>query len=468
MAIYVVSLMLFLFSATPAYAQLLDCNQTTVMGNPMMTQVPDLLAMAHEIVPEKSPFYSACQDPKSIVGRPSTGIFTRTVPTADSQGNQTVELLNKVAARVRLKIEANLQVAKEIGDCVRVKTIHSQCKPIHDWIQGDLSTYVSDARFHLALSQKSFSLDSMRDRGDRKINETLDPLDTYKKISWTPLDKNERQAAQAHLDRYLYQISQDKQEFMRKAEFKTSAEASAFENQEIQAVRFMHYWKYQDMMRQLPFVQFLSSSKPDLNEMKIAISRFENQVLVEQVHLNSWIKSLQHNPNPLSSKPLDLLQYRTILEEILNEEPRFCGLATSLVYTRENLQLGNALIYSLPLMAASFFVGPTAGLALGIASGADAVLESQLALKEIERRTLSNFTGNKNSDELQELRNAELSRNMSIVFMPAGSGLTAMGLSKVGQAMRVTKHSKALLESGSARFQAGSQEIQKLKMIVKD
>jgi hypothetical protein len=53
---------------------------------------------------------------------------------------------------------------------------------------------------------------------------------------------------------------------------------------------------------------------------------------------------------------LGILDFSTQLEKVLQESPQFCGLATSLFYTKENRKLGNDLAFGIPLAVAAIAV----------------------------------------------------------------------------------------------------------------
>lgn len=374
--------------------------------------------------PEHAPFNYACQNPKSTVGRPQTGLFKREVPETDGNGNTSRAFLKIVEAKIRQKIDENRNMAKAISNCA--KSNESQCREIRSWVETALPEFVGQARFHLSLAQSHFETKTWVNLTSTFVNTNLNPLGTPKFRSWSRLSPEERIVAEKRMEKYIGEI---------KAEQPNASESERLET--LLVLRYQHFEQYHAMMSQLPFLQYISSEKPKPQEVLAAVKELENNIALEEKELDKITQALEKNP--MDPKALTLLKYTTQVEEALLENSKYCAIATSLAFTLDNRELGNILGLSLPILAVSIAAPPVAGvlgastaMGTGISVGAGAILgagfiyDSQKYLDQERVRSFSQFYGGPENLESERVRLAESERNFQIITFPlnfVGSGI---------------------------------------------
>ncbi len=102
-----------------------------------------------------------------------------------------------------------------------------------------------------------------------------------------------------------------------------------------------------------------------------------------------------------------------------------------MVYTKDNRELGTAIVVGLPLLAASLFVPPLAGVAVGVVTGFGFTAVSQYDYMKSKDQMLAHGTGTHLGEGMDPLALLELKmvedklteRNFNLALLPVGYGI---------------------------------------------
>ncbi|MDG0816748.1 AAA family ATPase [Bdellovibrio svalbardensis] len=399
------------------------CSPQSLVNSGFRKNLTDI---AYSLESEQAPFNFACQNANATVGRPKTSLFNRDVPLKDQKSYRSVDFLKQIESKIRSKIQDNKNMAKAVKTCLKQDS--AKCAEIKDWTTNALPDFVGTARFHLSLAQSAHQIKTWFGKTSTNINTDLDSLGSPKLKHWDPLSAQEKAQAQKAMKIYQEQIR------------KEHKDSTAEEKKEaLLVLRYQHFEQYQSMMAQLPFLQYIQTAKPTPKDILNAVTELETNIATEEAELNKITKALAQNP--LGTKSLDLLRYATLVEETLLEKPQYCAIATSLVFTSDNRELGNALAIGLPLLAVSIFAPPIAasmgasaltasgvGVGIGATAGAAFIYDSQKILDQERTRSFSQFYGDESGLELEQVRVAESMRDFQVITMPlalTGTGALA-------------------------------------------
>lgn len=326
---------------------------------------------------EKAPFTEACQTPGSLQGRPVTGLFVRTYPEADTQGLRSADFLTNVVDLAVQKLDRDLTFVENLKTCAEPSRAQTeQCAELTAFMKVQIPQLLKDVRFHLSVAQSPKDINSGFGQTSTTPNYRMRALGTVKLKSWERLDKEEYELAQATLKSYEQEIIQHHLAAWNQEKYTGRyGERQAIKASLIQ-VRFQHFQQYRSFMAAAPFLQYFSTANPTVEEILAAFSEFEQNAKIEKSLLSGYLRDLSLPGFVSSSAGLTdeivgtILQYSTYVEFALMENPKFCGLATALIYTQSNRMLGTAIAVGLPLLAASFLMPGMAAYPLGIIAGA--------------------------------------------------------------------------------------------------
>lgn len=447
---------------------------------------------------EVAPFVTACQDPESLRDRPKTGLFHRSIPKADTKGRSSKVLLNLVGETAVSDLEGEDGFLKAIEDCLTKPSKPALCPPniseiVREWKAAFLSV-VAGARMDLALSQNAKDYGTLLTRSaEQSLNFSLDARGSQKEAAWKSLSKPERETAVAILEQY---ISESKAK-AGKIHKPGSAEYSNFVNDAVLGARLKNGYNYLNTLSRMPLLQFMESESPSDEEILNAVKTMRQHISTDLksvktllqttnqthhvVHRLGGLEPIKYPIREIDPKVLGILDYSTQLEAILRENPQFCGLATSLYYTKENRKLGNDLAIGIPLAATAiavpFFAPWIVGAGVGALVGSVAVVESKLSRDEAAHRFLTvveyeNVQQEKTSDAYAKLAQADKEFKVSLILPPAGAILggagktvevtrAAIGLGARMSANMIEKSSVAIKEMSESakRLERGIAEI---------
>lgn len=452
---------LSVFVSAPAWSVLpVECIHTA--GTPGFGRNFNDIAAAVEEA-EVAPFAYACQEPGAIDGRPKTEHLSRKIPKQDAEGQKTTALLERLLKKIEDRVSENENMANVLNECLSPRQAHPTCKDAQIWAQETLPKTVNEARYHLALSQSPASLRTWLQDSSEKLNSDLDSPGIYKEIAWEPLTESERKVAQKSLNEYRAEIEAETRKLHPN---KNSKEYKEMVSDSILKVRYVfHHKQYQGIIAELPFLQYISSANPSPQHIREASQKLlaniqrEKEFLKDmRAHLDQAkandhcsrekikMRANRRKCENISHELLRLLNYSSLLEETLLENPEYCGLATNLVYTSLSREIGNTVLVGLPIMAISFIAPPAVALVGGLGAGGAFIAYSQIELNRTKKRSLSQVYADPASGELEDLKMLEDQRNLGIITLPLGLGLGSMAISKGTIAVR-----SAIVGAKSAR-----------------
>lgn len=427
---FIIILLIVLFSTTEALSDPCGLTKDIHYQSKQLIEINDKL--------EDSPFILACKKPQGLLkNRPKTGLFRREVIESDSQGALTRELLEKVIHKIKDRIDGTRNQIQNIEKCLHVD--QPKCEELNNWTTVELPKYVKKARYHLSLAQSQTEVRSWFKNASYGINENLNTLGGYKLNEWSPLTKEEKMRAYKQLKVYRLKIRDDAiKDAVNNKNCKTCIHR--FSEDTLLAIRFQQFQKYQQMIAEVPLLQYLTGPEVNTHELISAFNKMKMNLDKEEKLIEEYENMLNRNGS-LPAESLKILNYSSQLEEVLLEENQYCGLATSLVYTLGNVQLGNSLAIGLPILISSFYSAPfiallggtaTAGTAFGIGSGIITggafALKSYKDFEVIQQRTLSHLYGDPSGKELMDLERANRQSKYDTVTLPVGFGLTGFAL----------------------------------------
>ena len=408
--------------------------QSANLGEPCADGSGGLVGNASEIKDavdkyEKPPFAKACQAPGALKDRPSTSFLHIFPPTKDSSGHTSLDFLERVQKKVAAKVAENEQMGKAIGYCANPANASLKCASGKAWISGELTKRLQVIRYNLALANNPDTNDGFF-KGKRSLadlNSDMNTMGSYKEEAWQPLSEAEKADANRVLDSYKVKAM---------TESKGEKYPNVFAKDMIRTLRYQHYQEYLRQMAQIPFAQYLKSGNPSEAEVQTAAAQFTKNVLKEKKKIDGLAKDIsdaRKNGGGVPADVMELLNYSSIVEDTLLESPEYCGLATSLIYSRSNKDTAAALAIGLPVLAATFFAPPIAAVTIGIAGGAIGLANSQLALSEAKRQGLNNFYNDNDPDAavLKQMSDAQKDRDLNIIALPAGYGMGVFAASTV-------------------------------------
>lgn len=394
---------------------------------------------------EVPPFAMACQAPGLLKNRPATGLMKWSVPMDLQDPDKMFRLIQKIYVKVNERVELNQTLGSRIALCSQAS--HYETKDCHvekSWIEKDLPRFLGELRYHLSLAQGPFEWSSWIGKANTKINEDLAPLGLYRLKKWNSLSPDEKSRAEAILQSYKRDLAL---EIMGQPE--ASADPKTKErwmNDRLLAIRYEHFLKYHELSSQLLFVQHLQAERPSLVEIQKAAKEFLGWVNQESKSIQRMnLKIRNHSYQRLKDLDTSLLEifgYSAETEQVLLDEPSFCGLAASAVWTIENRQLAQAIFIGGPVLAASFFLPFTIAVGAGVATGSYFAFDSHLGFKTSESKLLSQVYGDSLGNDLMKTSQALKVRNFDLVTLPIGFG---------GGSFLVAKLSKQVSANGSVR-----------------
>lgn len=366
---------------------------------------------------EEAVFAKACQDPRLLIGRPSTGLFQRTIPARDSKGHSTGEFLKRVGARVldSMKLEELKLSVRE--DCLtgRLPKTDIGCVETAKWLHHELTPLVTKARINLALAQTTGKATTLLKKAKPALNSKLDSLGTHKEVEWSRLNFSEVIVAGDILKEYQTEMREATAEEVREKRLKPE-DAAKFENDGLLAARFTNGLAYVEILSRNPILQYLSHSHPAEYQVAEAISKMREHIRSDRASAEAALKDVN------GSGGLKILEYMTHVEAELLENPGHCGLATSLLKIKESRSLGNSLAIGLPLAVATIALPVAgqviAGAALGAASGVGYSVYSYYEMTSARERFISRLSTEDLSD-YNRLDKADREFKISLAMGPA-------------------------------------------------
>lgn len=401
---------------------------------------------------------------------PSQGLNTN-VPFSDLQGKKTQDLLRLLVNKIKQKHKLNSDFSFLMRQCTyQGKSQNTYaCQPMNQWLKNDLSEMVQLARFNLALAHPTDEHSFFSDSAETKLNFRLHALKSFKEKKWQELSPQEyRMANQA--------FNQIKQEVETQYRGKKSSQDLTNKREDLLGIRHMHYMIYLSVMGMNPILQYIQSANPSPQEISQAAQQVGKNLEREKKlidELEAKINKVSHHGRAgvqsLDPDVLKLINYQADFEEVLLENPQYCGIALSLKQIQANRSTTEA-IAGLPILAASFFVPPMAGLGLGLTTSAYYYYQTKAEIKERKESTLSrvqnpgmaafknqlyNDYSDLNTDEIRQamqndvtqiyrqevqgIRQLQVENRVNLVAVPVMMGLPGLSRMVRSQVLKMTQ-----------------------------
>lgn len=402
---------------------------------------------------EVAPFATACEDPDLLKDRPKTGLFHRSIPSTDKKGRSSKDLLNLVGDAAISDLEGEDGFLKAVEDCLTKPFKPALCPPhISEIVQAWKNAFLNEvagARIDLALAQDAKDYGTIVSHSSKQnLNFKLDRRGTQKEKPWKALSKPEEDTAIETLESYIEQAKA-------KAVLKHkpgSPEYTNFVNDAVLGARLKNGYNYVHTLSRMPLLQFIQNEQPSDQEIIDGIKVMRGHIatdlkstkalltLANRTHVTTMgrggVAYNRKEIKEIDARALGILDFSTQLEKVLQTAPQFCGLATSLVYTKENRKLGNDLAIGIPLAATAivvpFFTPWVIGAGVGALVGSVAVVESKLNRDDAAHRFLTvveyeNVEQEKASAAYSKLAQADKEFKVSLILPPAGAILGGGG-----------------------------------------
>ncbi len=358
-----------------------------------------------------SPYY-ACAGPRiNLTGQVQTSWISRRVPTEDQSGNQTKDFFVELQKRIQARAQSNLDLTNDIIRCFRIPRTEARtqdCQETRSWINPaqfppppasnlpeSLAYQIRLARMNLALADSSPGFyDSFTP------NTSLDAYG-FKAIPWNSLNATETQAAQDYLSRYkesfksVHHLTEQQFQSLLKPYDRLAVEGQVYSNpmnvsdgenryrvlqselnRQMTRVRNQHLNVYRGILSQYPIINYLSSDNPSVTEVVAAANRIKINAENELNIIKEQGENLRNTTGQrFTNDTLNLLDYQSIVEEVLMDRPDFCAVATTAQGARDKRDLRGALMMA-PLLAVCLLAPPLAGVAIGIGVGSAFAISS--------------------------------------------------------------------------------------------
>ncbi len=384
----------------------------------------------------ENPFYIACQDQNVQTNHLNTGFFENKMPEIDREHRVTsLTLLDLLIRKVEAKIKGTETLLTNISYCMENPT-EEKCAELVHWLYIEIPKFVKQARFHAALAQSPHNLNTWRKTPEKEINEDLSIWSIYKLNAWEDQTKEEAFKARTQLTRYSNQIKNKLDEYIVMGKVAPD-KFDEFYNKTMLDTRYRHYLKYQSMLGSVHLLQYISAAEPDIDDIFMAFQELLDNFKKEKEYVAKKkleFEVLNSTTMRTSNSILDFMNYRSLLEELLLENPRYCNIAAALTKYRGRRYIKQALGVALPVMVGSMFMPPLSGLVVGATIGSGFALHSQSKLNHQVKISMGKVYGDEAGMELLEVSNTKKQRDFDVAIMPIGLGLMSSASSKFGKA----------------------------------
>lgn len=345
------------------------------------------------------------------MGKPNTDWLRTRIPAVDTAGRKTQDFLRKVLERIRERHEFNKEIAEKMKYCSWQSIEQPQCTSIDKWMNEELPQISQLARFNLALSHPSSKRSRYSSKSEVQLNANLNENKTYKAEAWKPLEGKEKEQAERAFAE-IEKTARDAVAVKWRGRLSESDRDKLY-REELTKIRHNHYIIYMSMMGINPVLQFIQSANPSKAEIHTAASKTLENLEKEKKMLDEIEKAVSKpysvgraSVQTFDDDVLKLLNYRTEVEEVLLENPHFCGLGVALNQIKDNKQMATALV-GLTIMGVSFLVPPAYALALGSGASLYAIFDSQNQLSENRVREMARVQREGHSELIEQLSAAD-------------------------------------------------------------
>lgn len=414
-----------------------------------------------------SPFRACIGPRKGLTVQKDVGYLSREIPASDRDGNKTRDFLLLLHERVERLAQVNLETTNELIDCFQPPRIFAEnqsCVETRNWanphsypnpdpaghfpMDQTLFYGIRKARAELALAHNA-----MKVQDAFTPNTELRPFG-HKDGSWQPLTDLEATQARETLDGYKKQFATNQRMRIEDLPYleapirNSSIEYPLTPEEELRGrrrgdlarqmgnVRLQHLFNYRNIVNKFPLINFISSQDPGPTEIHSAASRMKVNAEAEIKEIARYKKEIQSAPDFfVPSEAFKLMDYATVVDQVLQEHPEFCAVAATTEAIRERRQMQNDILKMAPFLA-SCLLPPMAGFAAAAATAGGIAYSSKGTMEEeIQSAYSSPFDSNRtrsNQNKVDKARKVVQTDLIMLATVPVGVGL----LGKARQALQ--------------------------------
>lgn len=384
-----------------------------------------------------NPFYAACSENEIDTEHLNTGFFTNKKPQVDREkGALGLHIIEALIKSAKQRVTQSNTLIQNIEFCID-NTTDENCNELNHWVYNEVPKYVKEARLHASLAQSTNNLNSWMGNPEESVNTDLSIWSVYKASDWDKQTPDEFNTSIQRLSKYKNQIHKKSDELIKKGKLK-SQDKEDFYDRTLLDARYRHFLKYQMILGNVHMLQYITSANPTILDIKSALGQLKENLIKEANYLRSLESHFEIRFNTtmeLTNRMLEMFNYTTLLEGFLMERPKYCNLAAALMKYRDARSIKITAGVALPVMAASFFVPPVAGLAAGVFAGAGFAAHSQYNLEQEKMKNFGHVYGDENGIEGHKVSETKRMRDFDVVIMPIGLGLFGSASSKGSQMM---------------------------------
>ena len=324
-----------------------------------------------------SPFVYACNG--GVRKSEAPDFLQRSIPNADLHGNSAQDFIRLVAEKVKVYLGRNQRKSEKLLNCIDGENIKCEEGKIRE-----IQASAGRARAYLASMQalEALNAPAVAGKSDFTRGSSAAPNGLSKEVEWDRYSEEEyRKALNTAKEMKKVTVAEVKKSFEKSVQRKNEEKEVA---KVLELLRQNQLHEYRKIMTTDLSLQYVSSEKPSIQEIKNSLLQLEENRKMEESQVDDVIKSASQNRTTVDKDTLWILEYKLMVEETLIEHPEFCGLASSLGKLKANLFAHKNLM----LLAGSLLVPPLAGyfgasaLAVAAVAGAAGGVSSYYYIEE--------------------------------------------------------------------------------------
>lgn len=327
------------------------------------------------------------------------------MPKEDNTHNVTTQdLLSLLIQKISERIENSETLLNDLEYCLNNGEEQS-CFEINQWFKHQVPRYVTELRISAALAQSPYYYLSWRQLPKSDVNRNLNMRGIYKEVSWDDLTEKELSAVQSLLNRYIENIEREVDRLVQEGKISPD-QVESYKDEKLVYYRYQHYLRYQFLLGEVHFFQYLSQARPQdsdfleaLGEMKRVLDKEKKLFLTRKREF----EVMSRQKRDYTGSVLQLMDYSSLLEEVLLENPHYCNLATALMQYRSKKELKNSILTGIPLLVVSFILPPITSIVVGLAVGGVFAFMSYKEFDDAKTRYLGHVYAKNGTIEIQDM-----------------------------------------------------------------
>ncbi len=344
-------------------------------------------ALAEDVLTPLTPFPAQCMNSPWLTNRPDGKKLQCDIPTHHDLPNQagtirTKDVLIQVLAKLRAYNDLNKELNNEFLDCLASKRVRTTeqtevCRQNNEYVDHVVPAAVHQARYHLG---RAFSKTLTNSEVDVFQNYRLDPFYTYRGMPWKPMDKQEVALAQADLDAIMQESRQAWKYLKNQPGAMAAGGQRAIYTNRLLESGAEHFEKYQNILTENPYMMYMpggyktggKGNQTDTQRVRTdfvsALKALNKNIAEDERKLDDIEKQLMAGSDEIPSEALDLMLRKGIVKGMMTEDPKLCGIFSSLEEARTTRGRRDDKVVTGALTALSFF-GPGILIRGGLTAG---------------------------------------------------------------------------------------------------